>query len=194
MPKVKQSITVAAPVDVVYRAWHNFQNFPRFMDNIEDVRVASGGRSHWRAKGPLGTAPEWDAEVTLDEPERAIGWRSVHGSATTTAGRVNFASHGGETEIKVTIEYEPPAGVVGGAVSKIFADPERQVDHDLHAFKQIIEDSARLARLDLGERLDDDEALGASMGNNSESELEAIADTNSGISPRGVDDPATRPG
>ena len=58
MPNVKKFITVEAPVDVVYRAWRNFENFPRFMDNIEEVRMSDGVLSHWKAKGPIGTAAE----------------------------------------------------------------------------------------------------------------------------------------
>lgn len=46
VPKVKKSVSVAAPVDLVDRAWHNFENFPAFMSNIEEVRVVGGGRSH----------------------------------------------------------------------------------------------------------------------------------------------------
>lgn len=89
--KIKKDIIVDAPVDIVYAAWHNFENFPSFMHNIEEVRVVSGGRSHWKAKGPLGTTAEWDAEMTLDENERAIGWRSIAGSSSVmTGGRVNF--------------------------------------------------------------------------------------------------------
>ena len=76
MSKVKKSVTVQAPVDIVYRAWHNFENFPNFMSNIDEVRVVNGGRSHWKAKGPLGSSAEWDAEVTMDKPNEAIGWRS----------------------------------------------------------------------------------------------------------------------
>jgi uncharacterized membrane protein len=141
MSKVKTHTTVRAPVGVVYQAWHNFENFPRFMDNIEEVRVVSGGRSHWKAKAPLGTKAEWDAEITLDEPNKAIGWRSIDGatSGLKTAGRVNFQPRGEDTDIDVTIEYEAPAGVVGEAVAKIFANPERQIEEDLQRFKETME-------------------------------------------------------
>ena len=142
MPKVKKSTSVQAPVGIVYRAWHNFENFPLFMDNIEEVRVVQGGRSHWKAKAPLGTKAEWDAEITLDEPNQCIGWRSINGGASgiETAGRVNFVDRGGTaTDIDVTIEYAAPAGVVGEAVTKIFKDPERQVEADLQRFKETIE-------------------------------------------------------
>ena len=72
MPKVEREVVVQAPVDIVYRAWHNFENFPKFMDNIEEVRVVGNGRSHWKAKGPLGSDAEWDAETTLDEHNKAL--------------------------------------------------------------------------------------------------------------------------
>lgn len=127
MTKIKKDIVVDAPVDVAYAAWHNFENLPRSMANLEEVRVVSGGRSHWKARGPLGRPAEWDAEITLDEPNGAIGWRSIDGSSVKTAGRVNFERLAPRaTRVEVTIEYEAPAGAVGDVIARIFADPERQ--------------------------------------------------------------------
>jgi uncharacterized membrane protein len=191
MPKVKKSVSVAAPVDIVYETWRNFANFPSFMSNIEEVRVVSGGqRSHWKAKGPLGMNAEWDAEVTLEEPRRAIGWRSIEGERNVkTAGRVNFEDTGDRTVVEVTIEYDAPAGPLGDAVAKIFSDPERQVEDDLMRFKEMMEANSRLAS-----NAGSGEPLGASIGAMSEADLESAADTNSGIAPTEVDDPATRDG
>jgi uncharacterized membrane protein len=193
--KVKKDVRVQAPVDLVYRAWHNFENFPAFMDNIEEVRVVGGGRSHWKAKGPLGSAAEWDAEITLDEPEQAIGWRSIEGnSSVKTAGRVNFHPEGDATRIEVTIEYAAPGGVVGDAVTKLFANPERQVEEDLQRFKETIEKGAELSGFRLGDPSPPEETLGGSMGGASVRELDKIAGTNSGLAPDQVDDPARRHG
>jgi uncharacterized membrane protein len=140
MPKVEREITVNAPRDMVYRAWKNFENFPLFMDNIEEVRVTSGNRSHWKAKGPLGMDAEWDAEMTLDEPGETIGWRSIEGNqALSTAGRVNFDDEGTATCVRVMIQYDAPAGAAGNVVTQIFSNPERQVEEDLQRFKEEIE-------------------------------------------------------
>lgn len=142
MPRVEKEITVNAPPQSVYQVWRNFENFPRFMNNIEEVRVVSGGeRSHWKAKGPLGVDAEWDAEMTLDEPGKAVGWRSIEGNQSlTTAGRVNFEPAGGDaTRLRVVIEYDAPAGAIGNVVSKIFANPDAQVEEDLQRFKETIE-------------------------------------------------------
>lgn len=141
MPKVEKEITVNAPRDTVYRAWRNFENFPMFMDNIEEVRLVGGNRSHWKAKGPLGSDAEWDAEMTLDEPGEAIGWRSIEGNQSlSTAGRVNFTDEApGCTCVQVVLQYDAPAGVAGNIVTQIFANPDAQVEEDLKRFKDEVE-------------------------------------------------------
>jgi uncharacterized membrane protein len=169
--KIKKDITVDAPVELVYAAWHNFENFPSFMQNIEEVRVVSGGRSHWKANGPLGTTAEWDAEMTLDEKERAIGWRSIAGSSSVmTGGRVNFEDVGGKTRLGVTIEYAPPAGPLGEVVAKIFSDPDKRVEEDLERFREVMEAGAEFRNM--GQQ--GDQGLGSSMGGTTGQELEEI--------------------
>ena len=199
MPKVEREVVVQAPVDIVYRAWHNFENFPKFMDNIEEVRVVGNGRSHWKAKGPLGSDAEWDAETTLDEPNKAIGWRSIQGnSSVRTAGRVNFEDLGGGTKLRVILDYDAPAGAVGNAVAKIFSDPEKQMTGDLARFKETIEKGWELSGFtygDSGSEMRNGETLGGSMGPTSTTDLSAIDQTNDAdIAPQEIDDPARRNG
>jgi uncharacterized membrane protein len=192
MTKVKKDIIVNAPVETVYGAWRNFENFPRFMDNIKEVRTVSGNRSHWKAKGPLGSAPEWDAEMTLDEPNEAIGWRSIPGDGNlTTAGRVNFRPVDGGTRLDVTIEYDAPGGPLGDAVAKIFSDPEKRVEDDLVRFREAMEKGAELSGfVYAGGR--GGESLGGSMGATTSADLGALDQRSAGVTPAGVDDPATR--
>jgi uncharacterized membrane protein len=174
MTKVKKEVVVQAPVDVVYGAWRNFENFPRFMQNIREVRVSSDSRSHWVASGPLGASAEWNAEMTLDEPNHAIGWRSIPGGGSiTNAGRVNFDDVGGATRVDVTLEYEAPAGPAGEAVAKIFSNPEKQIEEDLGRFKEAIERGAEASGFVYGDG-PADETLGGSMGPVTESDLEKI--------------------
>jgi uncharacterized protein YndB with AHSA1/START domain len=198
---VSRSVVVQAPVEEVYQVWHNFENLPQFMNNLEDVRVMEGGRSHWKAKGPLGAAAEWDAEMTLDEPGRAIGWQSLEAnSSVKTAGRVTFepAPDAVGTRVDVTLEYESPGGAVGEIVTKIFANPDAQVDEDLQRFKEAIERGSQMSGFNYGEgsrrkeRDEDDATLGGSMGPTTEGDLEAIDASNSGIAPESVDDPGAR--
>jgi uncharacterized membrane protein len=99
-------------------------------------------RSHWVAKAPAGTTVEWDAEITEDRPNEVIAWRSLEGADVDNAGRVSFERLPGKRGTLVTVEmrYDPPAGVLGAAVAKLFGeDPQWQVKDDLRRFKQVME-------------------------------------------------------
>ena len=50
---VTKSITVARPRNEVYAFWRDFENLPRFMQNVESVENLGGGRSHWCASPRL---------------------------------------------------------------------------------------------------------------------------------------------
>lgn len=140
--KVETMVTVDRPAEEVYRFWRNFENLPRIMDHLKDVRAIDGRRSHWVAKGPAGMEAEWDAEITEDIEGRRIGWRSLEGSGLETRGYVAFEpSAGGRgTEVKVSLEYEPPGGEVGAALAKLFGEePGQQIGKDLRKFKLMLE-------------------------------------------------------
>lgn len=141
MQRVEKSIRVAAPVSEVYSFWRNFENFPQFMEHVEEIRViGSDGRlSHWTLKGPLGKSVEYDAEITSDEPNKMIGWNSTRGDMQTT-GTVNFAESNDNTLVHVVMQwYDPPAGPLGEAVSRLFQDPDKMLEEDLHRFKDVVE-------------------------------------------------------
>lgn len=139
--RVEKSVTIEASPAELYAFWRDFENLPRFMKNLESVTV-NGNRSHWVAKGPLGTDADWDAEIINEIPNELIGWRSIEGSEIDNAGSVHFtpAPGGRGTVVKVVLRYDPPGGVAGAAMSKLFGeDPEFQVQEDLRRFKRIIE-------------------------------------------------------
>jgi uncharacterized membrane protein len=126
----------------VYTFWRNFQNLPRFMMHLESVEDLGEGRSHWKAKGPAGTKVEWDATIIADVPGEVITWRSLENADVDNAGAVRFERAPGDrgTIVKVNMEYNPPAGVIGATVAKMFGEePGQQLDDDLRRFKQVME-------------------------------------------------------
>lgn len=139
--RVDHAVTVAKPAADVYRFWRDLENLPRFMTHLVDVDTTTDGRSHWVARGPLGLRVEWDAEIITDRPNEVISWKSLDGSDVDTAGSVHFTDRGdGRTEVRVELKYDPPAGKVGEAVSRLFGlSPEQQIRADLQRFKQIVE-------------------------------------------------------
>ncbi len=139
---IEQAVTVNRPSEELFRFWHNFENLPRFMSHLRSVRTFDGGRSHWQANAPAGRSVEWDAQIINEEPNALIAWRSLEGADIDNAGSVRFipltADRG--TEVRVVIEYIPPAGAFGAALAKLFGEePSQQVQEDLRKFKQIAE-------------------------------------------------------
>jgi uncharacterized membrane protein len=141
--RLHSSVTVNRPVSEVYQFWHDFENLPRFMYHLESVHAGDGrGTSHWTAKGPRGKAVQWDAEIVEDRTNEVIAWRSARDSRVPNSGRVLFipAAGGRGTEVRVELEYEPPARGVGKAVARLYGeDPQQQVRDDLRRFKQVME-------------------------------------------------------
>jgi uncharacterized membrane protein len=138
---VVRSITVNRFPEEVYRFWRDFENLPRFMAHLDSVTV-KGRRSQWRAKGPAGTTIEWEVEIVGDRPNEFISWASCSGASVENEGFVSFLKAPGDrgTEVRVELQYRPPAGALGAAVAKLFGrEPGQQIAGDLRRFKQVIE-------------------------------------------------------
>lgn len=139
---IEKSIAINRPVNECYRFWRNFENFPRFMQHVQDVRVLSDTRSHWIVKAPAGTTVEWDAEITYDQPNQLLVWHSVEGSDIDHAGQIRFepSVDGSSTVLHVEMQYRPPGGKAGALIAKLFGEePEQQIEEDIRRFRQLIE-------------------------------------------------------
>jgi len=138
---VQKTINVAAPVETVFDFWRRYENFPRFMSNVREVRDLDGGRSHWTVAGPAGVPVDWDAEITQMVPNKVIAWKTLPGSTVPHAGIVRFQpTPDGTTSISVRLSYDPPAGAVGHTVATLFgADPKSELDADITRLKALIE-------------------------------------------------------
>ena len=140
--RVERSLTIdRSPADL-YAFWRNFEQLPQFMNHLKSVKVIGDNLTHWVAKGPMKTDVAWDARTINERPNELIAWKSVEGSDIYTAGSVRFQPAPGNrgTMVRVTFEYEPPAGKLGAAIAKIFGeDPVKQVNVDLRRFKQLME-------------------------------------------------------
>jgi len=149
---VEESLHVGRSPWDLYQFWRNFQNLPRFMSHLESVRLLDDRRSRWLAKGPAGSRVEWDAEIINDEPNALIAWRSLANADVDNAGSVRFVPGpgGNGTEVKVVIDYIPPAGRIGSAIAHIFGEePSIQIREDLQRVKQLME----TGQVPIGDRL-----------------------------------------
>lgn len=140
--RVDREIRINKPVQELFRFWRNLENLPRFMDHLQAVRVLDDRRSRWTARGPAGIKVEWDAEIINEVPDRLIGWRSLPGSMVDNGGSVHFdpTPDGFSTDVKISLQYNPPAGSLGAAIARLFGeDPRRTIQEDLQRFKELLE-------------------------------------------------------
>ena len=140
--RVEKVMTINRPADGLYRFWRRLENLPRFMRHLESVEQLDERRSRWVATGPAGSKVTWEAEIVEDRPGEAIAWRSLPDSQVQSEGSVHFspAPGGRGTEVRVTMDYRPPAGQLGAAVARLLGeDPARQVEEELRHFKQLTE-------------------------------------------------------
>lgn len=139
---VRQSIAITKPREEVYAFWRKLENLPRFMKHLESVTQTGESQSHWVARGPGGAKVEWDAMITEERPNELLAWESVDGSQVPNRGAVTFedAPGGRGTEIHVELSYNPPAGVLGAAIAKLFAEePKGQIADDLRRLRALLE-------------------------------------------------------
>jgi uncharacterized membrane protein len=135
MESVQKSIEVDVPVSTAYNQWTQFEEFPRFMEGVKEVRQLDDAHLHWRAE-IAGKEDEWDAEITSQVPDQRVAWRSVSGA--TNAGIVTFHPvSDGRTRIDLRIEYDTD-GVIE-KVGDMFGAVDRRVEGDLERFKEFIE-------------------------------------------------------
>jgi uncharacterized membrane protein len=137
----QKTITVDAPVERVFEFWSRYENFPRFMSHVREVRQAASGQSHWIVAGPAGAPIEWDAVVTKYETNRALAWKTVPNSVVAHAGVARFEpTADGGTRLDIKLSYNPPAGAMGHVVATLFGvDPQRTMDDDLVRLKSLLE-------------------------------------------------------
>jgi uncharacterized membrane protein len=135
MTNIEKSIDVDVPLEHVYNQWTQFEQFPRFMEGVQDVRQLDARHLLWRTK-LMGRVKEWQAEITEQVPDQRIAWTSRSGAQN--AGAVTFHRLAlGRTRVMLQLEYEPE-GLVEKTADAIGTVSAR-VESDLGRFKQLIE-------------------------------------------------------
>ena len=136
MAEVTESIDVDVPVTTAYNQWTQFETFPHFLDQVEDIRQVDDTTSHWRVKIG-GAVREFDTVITEQHPDERVAWKTVAGDVLH-AGVVTFHRlSAGTTRVTVQFDWQP-----GDALEKVGAAlgvDDHAVKKDLRNFKEFIE-------------------------------------------------------
>jgi uncharacterized membrane protein len=136
MERIEKTVEVDCPVRMVYNQWTQFEEFPRFMEGVKQVKQIDDTHVRWHAE-IFGKDKQWDAEITEQVPDEKIGWKSVSGDAPN-AGVVRFEPLGASrTRVRLVMAYEPQGAAesVGDALGVL----DTRVQNSVTNFKKYIE-------------------------------------------------------
>ncbi len=139
--RIEHTVDILCPAPELYLFWRALEQLPRILRHVEAVQPTDEWHSHWVARGPVGPALEWDAEIINERENELIAWQSVHGASLKNAGSVRFEPITDvATRVKVCLELQPVGGTAALAVARLFGtDPQRELEHDLERFRDFAE-------------------------------------------------------
>ena len=132
----EKAVDVHVPARTAYNQWTQFEDFPRFMEGVKEVKQLDDRRLHWRAN-VAGKEKQWDAVITEQIPDTRIAWRSIEGA--NNSGVVTFHRIADDTtRVTLQMAYDPQG------LSEQTADAvglvDRSINNSLQEFKKFIEE------------------------------------------------------
>ncbi|GAA2152664.1 SRPBCC family protein [Kitasatospora kazusensis] len=137
MSMVQEQIDVDVPLTTAYNQWTQFEDFPRFMEGVEQVTQLDDRHNHWTTK-VAGVTREFDTEIVDQLPDQKIAWRTT-GGEVQQMGVVTFERLDDQhTTVRLAIDFEPDG--IAERAADAMGMVDRRVKGDLRRFKSFIED------------------------------------------------------
>jgi uncharacterized membrane protein len=132
---IDTALEVEVPVSKAYNQWTQFEEFPQFMEGVDEVQQLDDARLHWVASIG-GKRAEWDAKIVEQHPDKQVTWASENGK--TMRGTVSFEPLGADrTLVRLSMSYRPEG--LRERVGSAAGLDARRVRGDLQRFKEMIE-------------------------------------------------------
>ncbi|MEQ9093410.1 MAG: SRPBCC family protein, partial [Miltoncostaeaceae bacterium] len=133
--QVEQSITVAVPVATAYNQWTQFEEFPQFMEGVDEVRQLDDTNLRWTVT-VAGRQQSFDARITEQIPDTRVAWTSTDGPKH--GGAVDFHRLD-DDHTQVMVVMDGPDDTMPEKAAGAMGLVERRVKGDLERFKEFIE-------------------------------------------------------
>ncbi|HLF78779.1 MAG TPA: SRPBCC family protein [Dehalococcoidia bacterium] len=131
-------VTVDASLETTFQQWLLFEDYPRFMDGVEDVRRLEDGRLLWQLDR-AGELTERTSRITRQVPNQLLVWESEAGIVDAVS--LTFSPlMDRQTGIQMQITFDPQdfegyKGHKGGSLGFLM----QRAHADLARFKDIVE-------------------------------------------------------
>jgi uncharacterized membrane protein len=126
---------IAAPIDVVYERWTEFEDFPKFMHRVLSVKKEDRNKLSWEEKIWFSRR-QWEGEITERRKNERIAWKTTKG--TSHSGVVTFHKLDSNlTRVMVDMDFRPSGMIEKMGSGMRFV--KRAVQADLARFKAHVE-------------------------------------------------------
>jgi Polyketide cyclase / dehydrase and lipid transport len=149
MYSAEASVIVQANPSTTWAYVSNYQNFDKFMSNVNEVKMLDSYQSEWHMSGPLGIPVSWKAMTTENSAPSRLAWKSTEGSLEND-GFISVAPEGNGSRVTVHVNYNPPLGAIGEFVATLFKDPQAMLEHDLTQLDALISNGGSLNETKVG--------------------------------------------
>ncbi|HEY9744916.1 MAG TPA: SRPBCC family protein [Oculatellaceae cyanobacterium] len=147
--RIQHTVKVHASAKKCYEVWHQFENFPRFMNHVKKVSPVGDNRWRWIITTPLGRDVEWTAHIDSDERNRLMSWHTVDENGHPNLkvnGTVRFDETApNRTEVTCTIHFEIPGSPIREAIAELLVHPQAMLEEEMLHFKHRVEGTDRPA-------------------------------------------------
>ncbi len=126
---------IAAPIDVVWDRWTEFEDFPKFMHRVLSVKKEERNKLSWEEKIWFSRR-QWEGEITERRKNERIAWKTTSGMSHS--GLVTFHKLDTNlTRVMVDMDFRPSGMIEKMASGMRFV--KRAVQSDLARFKAYVE-------------------------------------------------------
>ena len=136
MTQIIETIDVDVPVSVAYNQWTRFEDFPKFLDEVESITQVTDTLTEWTVS-VAGQTRTFEAEITEQHPDERVAWNST-GGEVDHAGVVTFHKLSDE-ETRVTVQLDWEAKGLAEKVGSVLGIDDHVIKKDLANFKEFIE-------------------------------------------------------
>jgi uncharacterized membrane protein len=135
MSIIEKTIEVNVPAYVAYSKWMRFEDHPRFIEGVKEVRWVAINRFHWKAEID-GQDTEWDAEITERKADQRLALTNQGGPFKGWVATFHELSDS-SSKVMLQLEYDPQSFVNNvGDISEVVSS---RIQRDLERFKAYIE-------------------------------------------------------